>query len=118
MSFVRVAWTVAGMVFLGVGIAGVILPMMPGTVFLLLASLCFVRGSERMHRWLHAHPVLGHQLRILTGEVPMPLRSKVVAISAMWIAVGISLWRTDLLWVQGLFLVLAAIGTWFITTRR
>ena len=118
MPLVRVLWTTAGLVFLGVGIAGFILPMLPGTVFLLAASACFVRGSDRLHRWLVTHPVLGRQMRIMLGEEVMPRRSKVMAISAMWIAVTISIVGTSSLPLQGVLLILALIGTWFITTRR
>lgn len=111
-------WTTAGVVFLAIGIAGVILPMLPGTVFLLIASACFVRGSDRLHRWLHNHPVLGRQVRIMLGTEPMPGRSKVMAISAMWIAVTISIAGTNILPLQIVLTVLAVIGTWFILARR
>ena len=114
----RILWTFAGTVFLAVGVAGVILPLLPGTVFLLIASACYVRGSERLHRWLMTHPVLGHQVRVMTGEEPMPVRSKVVAISAMWIAVTISILATRILPLQLGLAAVAAFGTWFIVSRR
>ena len=114
----RLVWTAAGTVFLAIGIAGVILPMLPGTVFLFIASACFLRGSDRLHNWLHQHPVFGHQLRIFKGEVAMPMRSKVVAISAMWIAVAISVTTTRILPLQIVLIVLAVIGTAFISLRR
>ncbi|HUP46537.1 MAG TPA: YbaN family protein [Thermoanaerobaculia bacterium] len=114
----RLIWTAAGIVFLGIGIAGIVLPMLPGTVFLLAASACFVRGSDRLHGWLVTHPVLGKQLRILRGEEPMPARAKVVAISAMWIAVTLSIIGTEIVAVQVVLAVLAVIGTFFIMRRR
>lgn len=115
---VRFLWTVAGTVFLALGVAGVILPLMPGTVFLLLASICFLRGSTRLHAWLMRHPVLGAHVKAMTGEAPMPRRAKITAISAMWIAVVVSLVTTDKLVVQLLIAVLAVYGTWFIAARR
>lgn len=111
-------WTGAGVFFLAVGVAGVILPMLPGTVFLLIASFCFVRGSERLHHWLTNHPVLGRQIRIMLGTEAMPRRSKVMAISAMWIAVTISVAGSNVLALQILLTLLAAFGTWFILARR
>lgn len=111
-------WTSLGLVFLAIGVAGVILPMLPGTVFLLVASACFVRGSDRLHHWLTTHRVLGRQMRIMLGKEAMPAGSKVMAISAMWIAVIISIARTSILWLQLTLAVLAVIGTWFITARR
>lgn len=111
-------WTVAGSLFLAIGVAGVVLPLLPGTVFLFIASACFVRGSDRLHNWLHAHPVLGRQLRILKGEEKMPLASKVAAIGAMWIAVAISIAATAIPALQIALAVLAIVGTWFILARR
>ena len=113
----RLLWTAAGIVFVGLGVAGIILPMMPGTIFLFLASLCFLRGSQRLHDWLVNHRVLGPHVRMVTGKEPMPLRAKVFAISAMWIAVLISLNTTAILAVQITLVVLAAIGTWVVGFR-
>lgn len=114
----RILWTLAGTVFLGIGVVGVVLPMMPGTVFLLLASICYLRGSERLHRWLMGHPVLGRQVKIMTGEEPMPRRTKVTAISAMWIAVTLSVVATEIVPLQAVLVALAVFGTWFIVKRR
>lgn len=114
----RILWAIAGTVLLAIGIAGVILPMLPGTVFLLGASACYVRGSDRLHRWLITHRILGYHLRVMKGEEPMPLRAKITAIGAMWIAVTLSLTRTDILLLQITLAALAVIGTWFILARR
>lgn len=114
----RFVWISAGTIFLAIGVAGVILPMLPGTVFLLLASACYLRGSKRLHDWLMGHPVLGRQVRIMTGELPMPLRSKITAIAAMWIAVTISLFANRILALQIVLAALALFGTWFIVRRR
>ena len=71
----RLLWVSAGTFFLGVGIAGIILPMLPGAVFLLIASACYVRGSDRLHRWLMNHRVLGQHVRVMMGDAKMPVRA-------------------------------------------
>lgn len=48
-----------GMVFLVVGAIGMVVPMLPGTVFLILAAWCFARSSPRFEAWLLAHRYLG-----------------------------------------------------------
>ena len=51
-----------GFVATGVGIAGVILPGLPGTVFLIIGLWAFSRSSERFQMWLFNHPRFGAPL--------------------------------------------------------
>lgn len=52
------AYIAAGFVSVALGIAGIPLPLLPTTPFLLLAAFCFARGSKRWHHWLMTHPTL------------------------------------------------------------
>ena len=47
----KMLWLAAAFLCLGIGAVGVILPILPTTPFLLVASFCFARGSERFHKW-------------------------------------------------------------------
>lgn len=116
--FLRLLWTAAGTILLAIGVAGIVLPLLPGTIFLFAASACFVRGSARLDAWLRGHRVLGRHVRIMAGEEAMPRRSKVVALSAMWVAVLASLNASSHVPVQLTMTLLAVTGTWFITVRR
>ncbi|MFG1376585.1 YbaN family protein [Xanthobacter autotrophicus] len=49
----------AGIVFLVIGAIGMVVPMLPGTVFLILAAWCFTRSSPRFEAWLLNHRWLG-----------------------------------------------------------
>lgn len=114
----RILWVVAGTFFLAVGVAGVVLPILPGTVFLFAASACYLRGSERLHAWLVNHRVLGRHVRVMAGEERMPPAAKVAATATMWIAVAVSVLSTDVLPLQVALAAVAAVGTWFIVARR
>ena len=85
---VRVLFVVAGTVALALGIVGIFLPLLPTTPFLLLASACYVRGSERMHRWLLSHGRLGAYIRAFEEGRGIPRRAKIVAIGALWISIA------------------------------
>lgn len=85
---VRAAWVVAGFVSLFLGVVGIFVPVLPTTPFLLLASACFLRGSERMHRWLLSHGRLGKYIRDFEAGRGIPARAKVVAIAMMWVSIA------------------------------
>ena len=72
-----------GWASVALGIAGIFLPVLPTTPFLLLAAACFVRSSRRFYLWLVGHPRLGPWIcDYLDGE-GIPLKGKVYAIGLM-----------------------------------
>lgn len=79
-----------GWASLGLGAAGLVLPVLPTVPFLLLAAACFLRGSERRYRWLVSHPVFGpHIADYLAGRGLRP-RVKLVALATLWASVLLS----------------------------
>jgi hypothetical protein len=92
-------------VFLAV--IGIILPVMPTTVFLLLAAYFFARGSKGFHDWLMNNKVFGNQIRNYREGNGMSVKSKIFSISFLWAGILISVFVTNLLWLQALLLVVA-----------
>ena len=81
----------AGSAFLALGIAGLLLPLLPATPFLLAASACYARGSTRMHRRLHAHPRLGPMLAAFEGGRGLPGRVKALAAGTLWASMAFTI---------------------------
>ena len=87
---VRLLWNAAGTFFLSLGIIGIAIPLLPTTPFLLLASACYLRGSERMHRWMLTNSVFGSYLNNYTQGKGIPLKIKIGTVSLLWIVIGFS----------------------------
>lgn len=88
---VRILCLALGLGFVALGVAGVFLPLLPTTPFLLLAAACFARSSQRFHRWLLDHPVLGSTVREWHLHRSLPHRTKRIAIATMAITLGASI---------------------------
>jgi len=87
----RVVLIVGGTLFLGLGIVGVFLPLLPTTPFLLLAAACFMRSSRKTYNWLLNVKWLGSYIRNYRERRGVPLGVKALVISLLCMTIGYSL---------------------------
>jgi len=81
---------IAGTIFTGIGIIGVIIPVLPTTPFLLLAAACYIRSSQKLYDWLLNNRILGAYINNYIQGKGMPLRVKLLTISLIWITIVLS----------------------------
>ncbi|MEJ2174086.1 MAG: YbaN family protein [bacterium] len=117
----RALFVVLGFLFVGIGIAGVVLPVLPATPFFLLAAACFARASARFYNWLLNNPTFGPTIREWRRDHSIRFRTKVWAILLMSSTLAVStIFFVDNLNVQiGLATLgfLLAIWMWRIPSR-
>ncbi len=104
----RMAYLAAGHVCVALGVTGIVLPVMPGVVFLIGAAACYARGSARFYNWLLANKWLGPPVLDWQQHRAMTIRAKVVSIAMVLLGVGVSVFFfVQLPWLR---VVLTAIG--------
>jgi uncharacterized membrane protein YbaN (DUF454 family) len=111
----------AGFLCLALGLVGIVVPLLPTTPFLLLAAACFLRSSERMHRWLVGHRVLGPYLRRDAGGAGMSRATLVVLLVLLWTSLALSAFLAvppGLGWVRLLLLAVGVGVTAFLLRAR
>lgn len=116
----RAAWAAAGGLALALGVAGIFLPLLPTTPFVLLAAYCFSRGSARWERWLLQHPRLGPMVQDWRATRAVPLRAKQLAtvMMAASSAGAFVLLPGHWAWVPAVCCSLVAAWLWWLPTRR
>jgi len=115
---VRGAWFVLGWSAVALGGVGVVVPGLPTTGFMVAAAACFARSSPRFEQWVLDLPGVGKAVADYRSGLGMPRRAKVVAISMMTVAIGISVGLlVDHLAVRVAIVAAGVIGAWYIVRR-
>jgi uncharacterized protein len=113
----RPLYFAAGVALVGVGIAGYFLPVLPGTIWLILAAACFARSSPKFEAWLVNHPKFGPSVVAWRESGAIPRKAKIFAIGMMAASFAIlAVAHTPALWlsVTGAVLIGCAL---FVATR-
>lgn len=107
--FIKIVLIAAGTISLGIGIIGIVLPLLPTTPFLLLTAACYARSSVRFYNWLLNNKMFGNFIRNYREGKGIPVRVKVLSISLLWLAIMYSCFAVSDLIVR-IVLILIAIG--------
>jgi uncharacterized membrane protein YbaN (DUF454 family) len=107
-SAIRQIWFVCGLICTGLGILGYMLPVMPGTTFIIIALYCFARSNEKWYNKLLNNKYFGQTLRDFKAGKGMSMKAKVTAIITVALSIGTSLIFASNIFVK-LFLVICFI---------
>lgn len=76
------------------GFIGIFIPIWPTTPFLIIASLCYVRSSEKAYQYLYHHKHFGAYLQHYYTKQGILRKEKIKAYIFLWISISISLFLT------------------------
>lgn len=109
----RWIFLIGGFMLVGIGVLGMFLPLLPTTIFFLLAAWCFARSSERFHYWLHHNRFFGKYLANYRSKGGMTRSSKIFSIAFLLAGISVSVvFLTDNLYIRILLAAIAIGVTW------
>lgn len=114
---IRLFWLVIGLIALGLGTAGAILPLLPTTPFLLVAAFAFARSSPRLAAWLDGHRQFGPLIRNWRDHGAISRRAKIAAMAVILLTPALSLALGFAGWIVAVQLLVLSIVAAFILTR-
>ena len=99
-----------GILAISVGTIGVFVPLLPTTPFLLLATACFIRSSDRLYAWLIHHRWFGSYIRNYREYHAITLHAKIVSLTLLWGMIGYSAVFVARAWWLRALLGIIAVG--------
>ena len=106
---VQILLITTGTFFVGVGIVGIFIPILPTTPFLLISAALYARSSKRFYNWLVNNKIFGRFIKNYREGKGIPLRLKIITITLLWITIGCSaVFAIDIFWVRIMLIIIAA----------
>jgi uncharacterized protein len=108
LGIYRYVYLVAGFLLVAIGVIGIFLPLLPTTIFLILASACFVKSSPKANEWLKNNKYLGPYLKNYQDKTGLTIKSKIYSIIFLWLSILVSaFFLTDKFYIRIILLAIA-----------
>lgn len=99
-AIARNIWLLLGFLSTGLGIMGYIIPVMPGTTFIIIALYCFARSNQKWHDKLLNNKYFGQTLKDFKAGKGMSKKAKISALICIILSISISLYFASNIWVS------------------
>jgi uncharacterized membrane protein YbaN (DUF454 family) len=107
---IKYLYLISGFLLVIIGVIGIFLPVLPTTIFLILASACFIKSSPQANEWLRNHKILGMYIKNYQDGSGLTVKSKIFNITFLWIMISASAIFFTELWYIRILLLTIAIG--------
>jgi uncharacterized membrane protein YbaN (DUF454 family) len=115
---VRGLLVVVGLAATALGIAGFVVPGLPGTPLLLVAAWAFSMSSDRLYRWTVTNRWFGQAVADYRAGLGITRRIKAISVISVVVMVGLSVgFALETRWARGAVVALGVVGIAFILTR-
>ena len=112
MRLYKILFITLGIIFMSIGMVGVVVPVLPTTPFIILASVCFVKGSERFDRWFKGTKIYKDYAEDFIRDRSMTLKRKIKLMIISDLMLAFTLIILDSIYIK-LFIVLVIIAKYY-----
>ncbi|MDH5570365.1 MAG: YbaN family protein [Gammaproteobacteria bacterium] len=114
----KTVYFIFGWLFLGAGVIGVFLPVLPTTPFMILALWMFSKSSVRFHNWLYSHRIFGPPLQKWFEYRVVPPVAKVASVGMMSLSYFYIVVYTNMPWWGNMMIGTVMLYTvWYILRK-
>jgi uncharacterized membrane protein YbaN (DUF454 family) len=114
----RWLWFAGGLLSVGVGAIGIVVPGLPTTVFFIVAAACFARCSPRFEQWVLNLPRIGPMVRDHRAGLGMPRRAKVIAVTMILaVSAASAVFAVERPVVSLAIVLVGLVGAWYVLFR-
>ena len=107
-----------GVLFVLIGVAGVFLPILPTTPFIICAAWCFLKSSKRAYVWIYSHSIFSGPLKNWEENHAISKSAKLVSLTTITFSAIYTYLAMDTLWIRYLVFFILTLVSLFIVTRR
>lgn len=85
----HIVWMLLGLLCLGLGTVGGVLPILPTVPFYMATVFCFAKGSEKLHRWFLGTQLYQKHLESFVQKKTMTMKTKCAIVGSVTIVMAV-----------------------------
>lgn len=119
MQIKKIIFNILGFFFVGLGIIGIFIPLLPTTIFLIISAYFFAKSSPKYYNWLITNKYFGKFIKDYREGKGVPLKAKTISITILWVTILYSvIYIVNALWLQILLIFIAIGVSWHLISLK
>ncbi|HOI72284.1 MAG TPA: YbaN family protein [Methanobacterium sp.] len=110
METKRLFFLSVGSTLLGIGVIGIIIPVLPTTPFILASAFFYGKSSKRLDNWISNSPYFGSYIENYKTKNGVPLNVKLTSIGFLWLTLVVSAFLFSNTWYIPLILIIVGMA--------